>query len=425
MSRVVRVFVLPFLLCTALVNAQEPNHVLGATSARFPQKTGYFHEVGPCKLGDLYKTPAVRHPDAPDALCFGVVAVRLGFDGKKITYGEKFSGTLMIAQTEVRFLPQDPAKAALEHHFDPKTIQFMHPPGQRFANMGDKEFAYAVAYIDNCYRCEHLTATPEEVMREAHDEEFDLIFSALHNFSPTFARVNEIAHQLPIAVGPAYEPKPEDGPGRMKIYAALNHSLAGICPAQAVSCVKSYETYQSCRASGTADQCGSAPACTATCTVSKEPDFAMIEFPVRDDGGPVHLVPFEEGPPTLAQLTKTSHPGGPGEMTYTSVMGPIPIPHVAAQTTLLKSVQPIYPPVARAAHITGTVVLHAIIDEQGDVESLDVVSGPQMLQGSAIAAAKQWKYRPYLLDGKAVKVDTQIVLNYNLDGKGPAPADAK
>jgi len=81
--------------------------------------------------------------------------------------------------------------------------------------------------------------------------------------------------------------------------------------------------------------------------------------------------------------------------------------------TVLK-MQPVYPPVARAAHVEGKVLLHAIIDQDGAVESLDVISGPALLQGAAVNAVKQWKYRPYLIDGVARKVDTKVTVNFQL-----------
>jgi len=79
---------------------------------------------------------------------------------------------------------------------------------------------------------------------------------------------------------------------------------------------------------------------------------------------------------------------------------------------------PVYPEAAKQAHIQGTVVLRATIGRKGKVEQLDVVSGPQQLQQSALDAVRTWRYRPYLLNGKAVAVTTQINVIYSL-GNGP------
>jgi len=81
---------------------------------------------------------------------------------------------------------------------------------------------------------------------------------------------------------------------------------------------------------------------------------------------------------------------------------------------VVKKVQPIYPPEARKAHIQGEVVLRAIIGEKGNVESLRVMSGPAELAPAAVDAVKQWKYRPYMKDGRAVEVETDITVNFTL-----------
>lgn len=81
---------------------------------------------------------------------------------------------------------------------------------------------------------------------------------------------------------------------------------------------------------------------------------------------------------------------------------------------LIKRVNPIYPPDARAAYIQGTVVLQAEISKTGDITDLELVDGPIELAGSAVAAVRQWKYKPYMLMGQPVTVDTQIQVNYQL-----------
>jgi bla regulator protein blaR1 len=81
---------------------------------------------------------------------------------------------------------------------------------------------------------------------------------------------------------------------------------------------------------------------------------------------------------------------------------------------IVKKVQPVYPEAAKKAHIQGEVVLRAIIGKEGDVENLQVVSGPAELAPAAIDAVKQWKYRPYMKDGQAVEVETEISVNFTL-----------
>jgi protein TonB len=86
------------------------------------------------------------------------------------------------------------------------------------------------------------------------------------------------------------------------------------------------------------------------------------------------------------------------------------------QGQIITRTQPVYPPIAKAAHVSGTVVLHAIISKTGTIENLTAISGPAMLQGSAIDAVRQWRYKPYLLNGDPPEVDTTITVNFNLNG---------
>jgi len=89
-------------------------------------------------------------------------------------------------------------------------------------------------------------------------------------------------------------------------------------------------------------------------------------------------------------------------------------PNVAAHQ-LLRRVSVLYPPEAKAAGIEGTVVLKARISKSGTVESLHVVSGPKVLQQAALDAANSWVYRPYLLNGSPVEMDTTINVVFNLE----------
>lgn len=69
---------------------------------------------------------------------------------------------------------------------------------------------------------------------------------------------------------------------------------------------------------------------------------------------------------------------------------------------------PTYPPGALARHITGTVILHVILAVDGSVQNVDVVSGPDELRQAAVDAVKKWRYKPTLLNGKPIEVDTTI-----------------
>jgi periplasmic protein TonB len=80
----------------------------------------------------------------------------------------------------------------------------------------------------------------------------------------------------------------------------------------------------------------------------------------------------------------------------------------------VKVVQPIYPPLARAARIEGVVVIEAIIDEHGDVVEARAVSGPGLLIPAALKAVIQWKYEPTYLDGMPVDMQLEVQVGFHL-----------
>jgi TonB family protein len=78
------------------------------------------------------------------------------------------------------------------------------------------------------------------------------------------------------------------------------------------------------------------------------------------------------------------------------------------------SVQPDYPPLARETHIGGTVVVNAVIDEQGNVVQAHALSGHPLLIPGALKAVLQWKYEPTLLNGTPVAVEMEVTVHFNL-----------
>jgi protein TonB len=98
------------------------------------------------------------------------------------------------------------------------------------------------------------------------------------------------------------------------------------------------------------------------------------------------------------------------------VARPIVTSH-AMEAYLIHRVQPEYPALARSARIQGEVVLRAVISTDGSIENLHVVSGHPMLVASAINAVRQWRYRPYFLNGNPVEVETQVTVRFLLSGQ--------
>src|SRR5579864_2132253 len=81
-----------------------------------------------------------------------------------------------------------------------------------------------------------------------------------------------------------------------------------------------------------------------------------------------------------------------------------------AVANLIHKVDPVYPPIAKTARVQGTVVLHAIIGKDGVVKEVELVSGPPLLTRAAMDAVRQWSYKPTLLNGKPVEVDTTVTV---------------
>jgi protein TonB len=94
---------------------------------------------------------------------------------------------------------------------------------------------------------------------------------------------------------------------------------------------------------------------------------------------------------------------------------PLHISWGVSQGMLIAPIRPIYPAIAKAAHVEGKVIVEAIISRTGTIESLHVVSGPPMLQRAAIDAIEAARYQPYRLNGAATAVQTTITVNFRME----------
>ena len=84
------------------------------------------------------------------------------------------------------------------------------------------------------------------------------------------------------------------------------------------------------------------------------------------------------------------------------------------QRKLIHSEPPTYPADAKSQRVAGTVVLHVIVAKDGLVQKVEVVSGPDQLRQAAVDAVKKWRYKPTLLNGELVEVDTTVQVNFIL-----------
>ena len=121
---------------------------------------------------------------------------------------------------------------------------------------------------------------------------------------------------------------------------------------------------------------------------------AVLQMQIQPDWG------TPEAPPTAVT------PGSPPRRVRVS--------QGVSQALLEHKVQPTYPERARKQHIEGSVVMLAHISTEGSIMNLFVLTGDPMLAPAAIDAVSQWRYKPYLLQGNAIEVETQIVVNFSL-----------
>ena len=95
---------------------------------------------------------------------------------------------------------------------------------------------------------------------------------------------------------------------------------------------------------------------------------------------------------------------------------PLPVSTGVYAGSLLSPIRPIYPAIAMAAGISGTVVVEAVISKTGAIESMHVVSGSPMLREAALDAIRTARYRPYLLNGEPTEIQTTFTINFTIGG---------
>lgn len=146
----------------------------------------------------------------------------------------------------------------------------------------------------------------------------------------------------------------------------------------------------------------------------------------------VKIIQEEEAPPPSTGVVGGVPGGVPGGAANGVIGGiisstPVAVPKVAVQRVRVSQgvtqgmkvhdVTPQYPQMAKIARVQGPVVLAAVIGKDGTIQGLRVVSSASpLLNQAAVEAVKQWRYRPYILNGEPVEVDTTITVNFTLSG---------
>jgi TonB family protein len=150
--------------------------------------------------------------------------------------------------------------------------------------------------------------------------------------------------------------------------------------------------------------------------VSPDAMAAQLVAPTRIAGRINKNVTADEPPPSApAPVSLEDNNSVPGSV-FGSGSKPkfmprvVPISAGIAAGMIIHKTTPIYPKFAQDAHITGTVLLKATITKQGSIEGIQVLSGPKLLAPAAVDAVKTWKYKPYMLDGQPVAVETNVTI---------------
>jgi TonB family protein len=158
-------------------------------------------------------------------------------------------------------------------------------------------------------------------------------------------------------------------------------------------------------------------------------EIGLPPAPLVVDGGRRHATAaahqndLQLAPPSLDAVANAGKPGLGGVVST----GPVNLPKLAAiapkrikvsqgvtQGLLVRQVRPQYPSMAREMRVEGDVVLEAVIGKDGSVSDVRAISGPALLIPPALQAVRQWRYKPYLLNGEPVEVETQIKVQFRL-----------
>ncbi len=184
------------------------------------------------------------------------------------------------------------------------------------------------------------------------------------------------------------------------------------------------------------------PAAEAAARVMKAVQSDLMDGHLRTPGRipqKVEMIKEDEAPPVISSGGVVGGvpggiPGGQlggvigGIISSTASMAAVPkmsipvapkrvrISQGVTRGMLIQKIEPTYPTLARSARIQGQVILTAIISKTGEIQNLTLVSGHPMLVPAALEAVRQWRYRPFLLNGEPVEVETTVTLTFQLSG---------
>jgi protein TonB len=163
---------------------------------------------------------------------------------------------------------------------------------------------------------------------------------------------------------------------------------------------------------------------SASTPATKAPATKEDAEPIMIKGGlskPAAKAAVTNDAPALS-ITNIAPPANTGAMAKLMDSSSVPTPVLqklnvsqgVSRGLLVKQVQPIYPASALRMHVEGSVQLLATLSKTGDISTVKVLSGDKQLAQAALTAVKQWKYKPYLLNGEPVEIQTEVTVNFKL-----------
>lgn len=126
------------------------------------------------------------------------------------------------------------------------------------------------------------------------------------------------------------------------------------------------------------------------------------------------VISMNDGPAWPGGTSDVFKGRGPATVVHEGSKGPMHVSSGVMAGAVMAKTPPVYPSIAQTTRVEGTVVLLATISKNGTIENLRVASGPALLQQAAIDAVKTWRYRPYLLNGEPVEVETTVNVVFTL-----------
>ena len=168
---------------------------------------------------------------------------------------------------------------------------------------------------------------------------------------------------------------------------------------------------ESTPARGHADRGGAAHSSATISVVPVSDTLNQIHYGRSRNSG-VDVVPNPDSFPTSGETGPNLGPCTECRpVVQPPIQKPFPVSHLS-EAQLIHRVEPVYPRMAVLAGIQGEVRLHAIIARDGSIQSLNVSSGHPLLARAALNAVRQWRYRPYILNGQPVEVETFITVSF-------------